>query len=86
MKNKLFAIVFFNMQHGGIFMRILLFPFFAIWTFIGILFKLLGKLMSAIVGTVILIVGLILTFTLIGAIVGIPLSILGFLLIIRAFF
>lgn len=67
-------------------MRIILFPFFAIWTFIGILFKLLGRLMSAVVGIAVFIVGLVLTFTVVGAIVGIPILILGFLMVIRSVF
>jgi len=45
-----------------------------------------GRLVAAILGLVLMIVGVILTLTIIGAIVGIPLIIFGFLLMIRGFF
>lgn len=60
-------------------MRILLWPFI-------LLVKLLGKLISAIVGLVLLLVGVILCFTIIGAFIGIPIAIVGLLLTIKAIF
>jgi hypothetical protein len=67
-------------------MKLILFPFYLIWSLISFIFKLTGRVLGIIVGLVLIIVGLILTFTVIGAIVGIPLCILGVLLVIRSIF
>jgi hypothetical protein len=61
-------------------------PFWAIWRLVALIIELTGRLVAAILGLVLMIVGVILTVTVIGAIVGIPLIIFGFLLIIRGFF
>jgi hypothetical protein len=45
-----------------------------------------GRLIGAILGLVLMIVGVVLTITVIGAIVGIPLIIFGFMLVIRSLF
>jgi hypothetical protein len=51
------------------------------WPFIA-----LGRLIAAILGLVFMIVGGVLCLTIIGAIVGIPLALFGFTLMIRGFF
>jgi len=63
-----------------------LWPFVALWKLLAGIIELTGRLVAAILGLVLMIVGVILTLTIIGAIVGIPLIIFGFLLIIRGFF
>ena len=63
-----------------------LWPFVAIWKLVAGIIEMTGRLVAAILGLVLMIVGVILTLTIIGAIVGIPLIIFGFLLIIRGFF
>ena len=63
-----------------------LWPFVAIWKLVAGIIELTGRLVAAILGLVLMIVGVILTVTIIGAIVGIPLIIFGFLLIFRGFF
>lgn len=63
-----------------------LWPFVALWKLVAGIIELTGRLVAAILGLVLMIVGLVLTLTIIGAIVGIPLIIFGFLLIIRGFF
>jgi len=63
-----------------------LWPLVALWKLVAGIIELTGRLVAAIIGLVLMIVGLILTVTVIGAIVGIPLIIFGFLLIIRGFF
>ncbi len=45
-----------------------------------------GRLVAAILGLVLMIVGVLVSFTIIGLIIGIPLIIFGFLLIVRGFF
>lgn len=67
-------------------MRVLTWPFRMIFAFVGLLFGMIGRLLSAILGLVFLLVGIIICFTLVGAIVGIPMSILGAALFIRSFF
>ena len=64
----------------------LLWPFVALWKLVAGIITLTGRLVAAILGLVLMIVGLIVSLTLIGAIVGVPLIIFGFLLILRGFF
>ena len=63
-------------------MHILLLPFKFVWTMLG----LLGRVLAAVLGIVFLIVGVILTLTVVGAAVGIPLFIVGVLLLVRSVF
>jgi len=63
-----------------------LWPFVAIWDLITWILQLTGRLVAAILGLVFMIVGAILTVTVIGAVVGIPLIIFGFGLMVRSIF
>ena len=63
-----------------------LWPFVALWKLVAGIIEVTGRLVAALLGLVLMIVGLVLTLTVIGAIVGIPLIIFGFLLVIRGFF
>ncbi|HQE91347.1 MAG TPA: hypothetical protein PLH19_06825 [Anaerolineae bacterium] len=63
-----------------------LWPFVALWDLISWILQLTGRLVAIILGLVFMIIGVLLTVTLIGAIVGIPLIIFGFLLLIRSLF
>ena len=63
-----------------------LWPFVAIWDLITWILQLTGRLVAAILGLVFMIVGAILTITVIGAVVGIPLIIFGFALMVRSIF
>jgi hypothetical protein len=63
-----------------------LWPFVALWRLIAAIIELTGRLVAAVIGLVLMIVGVILSLTVIGAVVGIPLIIFGFLLMIRGFF
>lgn len=63
-----------------------LWPFAALWNLVCWILGVTGRLIAAILGLVLLIVGIILTLTVIGAIVGIPFAILGIMLMIRAIF
>jgi len=67
-------------------MSILLFPFRVIWWVISFLFSLTGRLLGIIIGSVLMVVGLALTFTFVGAVFGIPIVILGLLLIVKSVF
>lgn len=61
-------------------------PFVALWRLIAGIIVVTGRLVAAILGLVLMIVGVILTITVVGAIIGIPLIIFGFMLLIRGFF
>jgi hypothetical protein len=63
-----------------------LWPFAALWRLLAFIIELTGRLLAAILGLVLMIVGVILTVTIVGALVGVPLIIFGFLLILRGFF
>jgi hypothetical protein len=64
----------------------LLWPFVALWKLVAGIVALTGRLVAVILGLVLMIVGVIVSLTIIGAIVGIPLIIFGFLLILRGLF
>jgi hypothetical protein len=58
----------------------------AIWKFLAVLTALTGRLIAGSIGLVLLIIGIILSFTFIGAVIGTPLILLGLLLVARALF
>lgn len=64
----------------------LLYPFWLLWRLVIWIFEATGRLIGAVLGLILLIVGLILTLTIVGAIVGIPLIIFSIMLIIRSLF
>ena len=64
----------------------LLYPFWLIWRLVVWIIEATGRLIGAVLGLVLMIVGVILTLTVVGAIVGIPLIIFGFMLVIRSLF
>ena len=65
---------------------ILLWPFYAIWRLIALIIEVTGRLIGALLGLVLMIVGVVLSLTIVGLIVGVPLVIFGFMLVIRSLF
>lgn len=65
---------------------IIFWPFVAVWNLIEFIFKMIGRLFAVLLGLMIMILGAILCFTIVGAVVGIPLAIFGFTMMIRGFF
>ena len=63
-----------------------LWPFYALAQLITGILKLTGRLVAALIGFVLLVAGVVLSITIIGAILGVPLIILGFMLLVRAIF
>ncbi len=61
-------------------------PFVMIWRLVTGALKFTGRLLGILLGLLLLIIGVALSFTVIGAIIGIPLTILGFMLIMRGLF
>ncbi len=64
----------------------ILWPFVALWRLLATIIALTGRLVAAVVGLLLMIVGVILTVTVIGAVVGIPLILFGFMLMLRGLF
>ncbi|MDH3612045.1 MAG: hypothetical protein OEU90_02150 [Gammaproteobacteria bacterium] len=65
---------------------ILLWPFYAIWRLVTFILGVVGRLLCALLGIGLMAAGVTITLTVVGAIVGIPLAALGFLLLVRAVF
>ena len=63
-----------------------LWPFRALWTLIATIVEMTGRLVAMILGSVFILVGLVVSLTIVGAVIGIPLAIIGFLLVLRGIF
>ena len=63
-----------------------LWPFVAVWDLLALVLNITGRVLAAILGIGLMVVGIALTMTIAAAPVGIPLAILGFLLMIRSIF
>jgi hypothetical protein len=61
----------------------LLWPFVAVWDLVIWIVNLTGRLVAMLLGLVFLIAGVILTLTVLGAVIGIPLAAFGILLMVR---
>ncbi len=67
-------------------LSIIAWPFAALWNLVTFIIGMTGRLIAVLLGLVLMIIGGLLTLTIIGAIVGIPLLIVGFLIVIRGLF
>lgn len=65
---------------------LLLMPFVGLWRLLGFIIALTGRMICALLGLVVMIAGVTLTVSIVGIPAGIPLSVLGFLLLVRALF
>jgi hypothetical protein len=63
-----------------------LWPFAALWKLIAVIVELTGRFVAMVLGIVFIVVGVIVSLTIVGAIVGIPLAIIGLLLLLRGMF
>lgn len=63
-----------------------LWPFVAIWKLLAVIVEMTGRFVAMVLGIVLIIVGVIVSLTIIGAIVGIPLAVIGLLLLLRGIF
>lgn len=64
----------------------ILWPFVALWRLLAGILELTGRLVGIVLGLVLMIVGVLASLTVVGAVVGVPLAILGFLIVLRALF
>jgi hypothetical protein len=61
-------------------------PFVALWDLLAFILRTTGRIIGAVIGLVLMIAGGALTVTFIGAPIGIPLAVFGFLLVLRSLF
>jgi hypothetical protein len=64
----------------------ILWPFVAIWKLLAGLIRLTGRLAAVVIGAVLILVGGLVSLTVVGAVIGIPLAVLGLLIILRGLF
>jgi hypothetical protein len=65
---------------------VLLWPFWAIWRLLTFILGLTGRLVAAVLGFVLIVVGIVLSLTVIGAVIGVPLILFGILLAVRSIY
>lgn len=63
-----------------------LWPFAAIWKLLAVIVEMTGRLVAMILGFVLMIVGVLVSLTIVGAIVGVPLASVGLLLFLKGIF
>jgi len=63
-----------------------LWPFVAIWRLLAVIVELTGRFVAMVLGIVLIVVGVIVSLTIVGAIVGVPLAVIGLLLFFRGIF
>ena len=63
-----------------------LWPFAALWKLLSVIVEMTGRFVAMVLGIVFIVVGVIVSLTIVGAIVGIPLAIVGLLLLLRGIF
>ncbi len=61
-------------------------PFCFIWRLVTGIVEFTGRIVAVVLGFVLMIVGVIISATIVGLIIGIPLIVLGVLLVIRGLF
>ena len=63
-----------------------LWPFAALWKLLAVIVEMTGRFVAMVLGIVFIVVGILVSLTIIGAIVGIPLVVIGLLLLLRGIF
>ena len=61
-------------------------PFWALWRLVSWIVIFAGRLVAVVLGGVLMIAGILLSITIIGALLGVPLFIVGILLVFRGLF
>ena len=64
----------------------ILWPIAAVWDLLAFLLRLTGRLVAAVIGFVFLLGGALLSFTIVGAPIGMALAVVGLLLLVRSIF
>jgi hypothetical protein len=63
-----------------------LWPFAMLWKLLATIVELTGRFVAMVIGILLIIAGVLVSLTIVGAIIGIPLAIVGFLLLVRGIF
>ncbi len=64
----------------------ILWPIYALWKILTFILNVTGRIICAIVGLVLMVMGVAISMSIVGAIIGIPLASFGFLMTVRALF
>ena len=64
----------------------ILWPFYAVWKLLTLILNILGRILCAVLGIALMMTGVAVSLSIVGAPLGIPLAAFGFLLTIRALF
>ena len=63
-----------------------LWPFAAIWKLLAVIVEMTGRFVAMVLGIVLALAGVLISLTVIGAIIGVPLAVIGLLLFFRGMF
>lgn len=63
-----------------------LWPFAAIWKLLALIVEMTGRFVAMVLGVLLIFAGVLVSLTIVGAIVGVPLAIIGLLLFLRGIF
>jgi hypothetical protein len=63
-----------------------LWPFVALWRLVTFILEMTGRFVAILLGLVLIAVGVLVSLTVVGAVVGVPLALFGLLLIFRGLF
>lgn len=80
------SIIYAKGYGGGYMIRLLFFPVIMMWRLSMFFLRLTGRIVGMFLGLGFLIAGVLFSITIVGAIIGIPLFIIGLLMIISSFF
>ena len=64
----------------------ILWPFYAVWKLLTLILNITGRIICAILGLMLMVAGVAISLSIVGAIIGVPLAAFGFLLAVRALF
>ncbi len=65
---------------------VMLWPFYAIWRLLTFVLNVIGRVLCALLGIALMVAGVAIAMSVVGAPFGIPLTAIGFLLLVRALF
>ena len=64
----------------------ILWPFMALWRLVTFILEMTGRFVAIVLGFVLMAVGVLVSLTVVGAVVGIPVALFGLLLVFRGLF
>jgi hypothetical protein len=63
-----------------------LWPFMALWRLVTFILEMTGRFVAILLGFVLMAVGVLVSLTVVGAVVGVPVALFGLLLVFRGLF